>query len=282
MQTFDYLFSPFRTIMFKVNYLDAIILGLVQGLTEFIPVSSSGHLVIMSHLLNLESAFTFDVLLNFGTLMALLIYYRKKIFDIIKRSLIGKEWALIFKLLAATIPAVTFGLLFGSTIMKLNESVWVVIIALIVVGVLMIKFGQARPDATNEPLEQSVDWRTTLKIGVAQAIALIPGTSRSGITILTGLQSKLSAARAAEFSFLLAIPTIFGASLKVLITDGGFDFVKQNLGVVLVGNIVSFTAGILAISFLIKLLGSRGLKDFGWYRIGLASILTFLLITGVI
>ena len=265
-----------------MNYLDAIILGLVQGLTEFIPVSSSGHLVITSHLLNVDSAFTFDVLLNFGTLSALLIYYRKKIIDIIKRSVLGKEWALIFKLLAATIPAVIFGLAFGDSIKKLNESVWVVIVLLVVVGILMIKYGHARPDASDDPIEESVNWRTTIKVGLAQAIALIPGTSRSGITILTGLQSKLSAQKAAEFSFLLAIPTILGASLKVLITDGGLDFVKQNVGIVVVGNLVSFTAGMLAISFLIKLLGTRGLKDFGWYRIGLASLLFILLITGVI
>ena len=265
-----------------MNYLDAIILGLVQGLTEFIPVSSSGHLVITSHLLNVDSAFTFDVLLNFGTLTALLIYYRKKIADILKRSLLVKEWSLLAKLLAATIPAVFIGLAFGDNIKQLNESVWVVIVMLVLVGILMIRYGHARPDATDEPIEKTVGWRTTFKIGVAQAIALIPGTSRSGITILTGLQSKLSAQKAAEFSFLLAIPTILGASLKVLVTDGGFAFVKDNIGVVVVGNLVSFTAGILAISFLIKLLGKRGLKDFGWYRIGLAGVLTVLLLTGVV
>lgn len=153
---------------------------------------------------------------------------------------------------------------------------------LVVIGVIMIKYGAAREDASDEPLEKSLSWRTTAKVGVAQAVALIPGTSRSGITILAGLQSKLSAAKAAEFSFLLAIPTILGATLKVFFLDGGYQFVQQNVGVVVVGNIVSFTAGILAVSFLLKLLSSRGLKDFGWYRIGLAVVLTILLITGII
>jgi undecaprenyl-diphosphatase len=146
----------------------------------------------------------------------------------------------------------------------------------------MVRYGSARADASDEPLETSVTWRTALKIGAGQALALIPGTSRSGITILIGLQSKLSAAKAAEFSFLLAIPIILGASLKVLVLDGGIDYTMGNLGVVLVGNIVSFGAGLLAVSFLIRLLGTSGLKWFGWYRIGLGTVLSILLITGVI
>ncbi len=265
-----------------ITYLQAIILGLVQGLTEFIPVSSSGHLVIVNHIMNIEGSFTFDVLLNFGTLLALIVYYRKRIWSIIYRSLAGKEWALLAKLLVATIPAVCIGLVFGSQIKELNDMVWVVVVMLVIVGIIMIKYGEARPSADDRPIEQSINWRTTIKIGAAQAIALIPGTSRSGITILTGLQSKLSAARAAEFSFLLAIPTIAGASLKVLLTDGGLDYVSQNFGIVLVGNVASFLSGILAVSLLLKLLSTRGLKDFGWYRIGLAAVLTVLLLTGII
>jgi undecaprenyl-diphosphatase len=265
-----------------MSYLDAIILGLVQGLTEFLPVSSSGHLVITSHLLGTPEAFTFDVLLNFGTLTALIVFYRVRLVSLIARAFSGKEWSLLAKLAAATIPAVAFGLVFGDGIKQLNEMLPVVIAMLLIVGVIMIRYGSARPDATNEPLEKSLSWQTTLKVGVAQAIALIPGTSRSGITILVGLQSKLSAARAAEFSFLLAIPIILGASLKVLALDGGVDYVANNLGVVLVGNLVSFTSGFLAIGFLIRLLGTRGLKDFGWYRVALASVLTILLITGII
>jgi undecaprenyl-diphosphatase len=265
-----------------MTYLEAIILGLVQGLTEFIPVSSSGHLVIFNHIMGIEGSFTFDVLLNFGTLLALIVFYHKRIWSLIVRSFKGKEWALIAKLLAATIPAVIIGLTFGDGIKLLNDMVWVVVVMLVVVGVIMIKYGSARPDADDRPIEQSVNWRTTIKIGLAQAIALIPGTSRSGITILTGLQSKLSAAKAAEFSFLLAIPTIAGASLKVLFTDDGLEYVSQNLSIVLVGNIASFLSGLAAVSFLLKLLSTRGLKDFGWYRIGLAGVLTVLLLTGII
>jgi undecaprenyl-diphosphatase len=265
-----------------MNYLDAFILGLVQGLTEFIPVSSSGHLVITNYLLGVNDGFIFSVLLNFGTLSALLVFYRQKIVQILKKSIIGKEWFLLAKLAVSTVPAVIIGFLFASQIEKLNVMPWVVIIMLVSVGIIMIKYGSARPDASDEPIEESVNYRTAIKVGMAQAIALIPGTSRSGITILTGLQSKLSASKAAEYSFLLAIPTILGASLKVFFFDGGVDFVKTNFGVFLVGNITSFISGLLAVAFLIKLLSTRGLKDFGWYRIGLAAVLAVLLITGVI
>ncbi len=265
-----------------MNYLDAFILGLIQGLTEFIPVSSSGHLVITNYLLGINDGFIYSVLLNFGTTLALLVYYRKKITEIIARSFRGKEWSLLIKLVVSTIPAVIIGFTFATQIENLNVMPWVVIVMLVLVGVIMIKYGQARPDASDDPIEQSVNYRTAIKVGLAQAVALIPGTSRSGITILTGLQSKLSASKAAEYSFLLAIPTILGASLKVFFFDGGVEFVRDNFGVFLVGNVTSFISGFLAVAFLIKLLSTRGLKDFGWYRIGLAVVLAILLLSGVI
>ena len=265
-----------------MSYLDAIILGLVQGLTEFIPVSSSGHLVIFNYILGTPDSFAFDVLLNVGTLSALLVYYRKRIAELLVKTFVGKEWLLLSKLLAATIPAFAVGLIFGSQIKALNNMVWVVVFMLVVVGVLMIKYGNPNKDADDAPLESSISWPIARNVGLAQAIALIPGTSRSGITILAGLRSNLSAARAAEFSFMLAIPTIAGASIKVMILDGGWSYVVANPGVVLVGNIVSFASGLFAIGFLLKLLSTRGLRDFGWYRIGLAAVLSVLLLTGII
>lgn len=265
-----------------MTYLDAIILGLVQGLTEFIPISSSGHLVIFNHLLGLEGEFMFDVLLNFGTLMALVVFYRKRIGLLIARSLRGKEWSLIAKLVAATVPAFIIGTLFSSQIKLLNDYIWVVIVMLVMLGIPMILYGKERPGADDRQMEESVTWPIASRVGAMQAVALIPGTSRSGITILTGLNLKLSAERAAEFSFLLAIPTIAGASLKVLVMDGGFSYALANPGIVLVGNTVSFASGMFAVGFLLRLLGKRGLKDFGYYRIGLASVLTILLLTGII
>lgn len=265
-----------------MSILYAIILGLVQGATEFIPVSSSGHLVIINHLLGIGDGFTFDVLLNIGTLAALVIFYRKRILDIVKRVLSGKDWSLIFKIILATIPAVAIGLLFEDIVSKLNGMIWVVIASLIVVGIIMIFHGKANEQSDDREIEKSVGWKTTIKIGLAQTIALIPGVSRSGITILAGLKSNLSAARAAEFSFLMAIPIIAGASFKTLLSSEGISFIQNNLGAVIVGNIASFAAGILAISFLIKLLSNRGLKYFGWYRIILAVTLVILLLTHII
>lgn len=277
-----YLYLALFDRIINVTYLDAIILGAVQGLTEFIPVSSSGHLVIFNYLLGTEGSFAFDVLLNVGTLLALILFYRKRIWELISRSFAGKEWSLLAKLLVATIPAFTIGFLFGNQIVLLNDMVWVVVFMLVFVGILFIIYGSANSESDDRPLEQSLSWPISWKVGLAQAIALIPGTSRSGATILAGLRSNLSAKRAAEFSFMLAIPTIAGATIKVILLDGGWSYIINNPGVVVVGNIVSFMAGILAISFLLKLLSKRGLKDFGWYRIGLAGILSILLITGLI
>lgn len=265
-----------------MSYLDAIVLGLVQGLTEFIPVSSSGHLVIFNHLLGNDGSFAFDVLLNIGTLLALVIFYRARLWAIVKKIFIAKEWIFIAKLAVATLPAFAFGLLFGEQIKIMNEYIWLVVVMLVIVGLLFIFYGHATKEADDAELEQSVKWPTALRVGFAQAFALIPGTSRSGITILAGLRSNLSAKRAAEFSFMLAIPTIAGATLKVMLLDGGLEFMANNIGLVLVGNLVSFVSGLLAVSFLIRLLSRRGLKDFGYYRIGLAGVLSVLLITGII
>lgn len=265
-----------------MSIINAIILGLVQGLTEFIPVSSSGHLVIISHFLDIENAFTFDVLLNFGSLLALIIFYRKRLLEIVTHIFRDKEWSLALKVIVATIPAVIIGVFFKNYIEILNNMIWVVVVMLIIVGVLMIIFGDANEKADEREVERSVDWKLALKIGFAQMIALIPGTSRSGITILTGIRGNLSAARAAEFSFLLAIPIIAGASLKTLVSSEGREFISSNMGPFLVGNFVSFISGILAINFLIKLISKRGLKDFGWYRVALGLLLICLLLTNVI
>lgn len=265
-----------------MSIVDAIVLGLVQGVTEFIPVSSSGHLVITSKLLGVGNSFTFDVLLNFGTLLALVIFYRKRIWSIITRIFKGKEWLLLAKLIVATIPAVAMGLAFNSIIEQLNDYIGIVVVSLVVVGVFMVFGGRENKNADNREIEESVGWKKTIKIGLAQMLALIPGVSRSGITILTGLRSNLTAARAAEFSFLLAIPVTAGATFKTLLSHSGVAFVQSNLLSFVIGNIVSFAAGILAINFLVKLISKRGLRDFGYYRIGLAAVLTVLLVIGLI
>ncbi|MEI7917822.1 MAG: undecaprenyl-diphosphatase UppP [Candidatus Saccharibacteria bacterium] len=265
-----------------MSIINAIILGLVQGITEFLPISSSGHLVIVSHILGADNAFTFDVLLNFGSLLALVVYYRVRIWSIIVRVFSGKEWLLVAKVIVATVPAVLLGLILNSQIEQLNSMIWVVIAMLVVIGIPMVVMGKVNDNADNREIEQSVGWRLAVKTGITQSFSLIPGVSRSGITILTGLRNNLSAERAAEFSFLLAIPIIAGASLKTLISSAGINFVKDNLVAFAFGNIVCFISGILAINFMIKLIEKRGLKDFGWYRVILAVVLAILLLLGII
>lgn len=263
-----------------MSIINAIILGLVQGVTEFLPISSSGHLVIFSHLLGIDDSFTFDVLLNFGTLLALVIFYRKKIWSIILRIFSKSEWKLIFKVIVATVPAVFVGLFFSDIVKNLHNSIWVVVATLVIVGLLMVFFGKENEGADSRDIEQSVGWRTSIFTGISQAFALIPGVSRSGVTILTGLRSNLSAERAAEFSFLLAIPIIGGSCLKTLASDSGILFVQNNLSAFLVGNVVSFVAGLISVGFLIKYVSKKGLKVFGYYRIILAAALIALLFVG--
>lgn len=265
-----------------MSIIDAIILGLVQGITEFLPISSSGHLVIASSLLGIGNAFTFDVLLNIGSLVALIIYYRKRIWSIIVRIFKCREWKLLAKVIIATIPAVIVGLAFRSQIENLNGMIWVVILMLILVGIPMILVGKAKETADDREIEKSVGWKLSFKTSIAQAMALVPGVSRSGITILTGLRGNLSAARAAEFSFLLAIPIIAGASMMTLLSSSGINFIHNNMAAFIIGNIASFISGILAINFLIKLISKRGLKDFGWYRIILAVVLIILVLIGIL
>ena len=265
-----------------MTVIDAILLGLIQGVTEFLPISSSGHLVLANAFLGLDDNFTFSVLLNIGSLLVLIIFYRRKILDIIKRLFTKSEWRFVLKLIVATVPAVIIGVVFGDQIEYLNSLVWVVTIMLFVVGILFVFISKPSENADDREVEQSVNWKSTLKIGIAQAIALIPGTSRSGITILTGIRSKLSVERAAEFSFLMAIPIIAGATFKTLLSDGGIQFVTNNLDKFLIGNLVCFVSGYIAISSMMKLIANRGLKDFGWYRVLLAIFLGALLLAGVL
>ncbi len=263
-----------------MSILNAIILGLVQGLTEFIPVSSSGHLVLAQEFLGVDN-FTFSVLLNFGTLLALVVFYRQKIIDILRDIFVKRNTKLAVKLIAATVPAAIFGVVLGGWIESLNDNVPLVIIMLAVVGVAMVLFGAERKGKLLHEVE-NITWRQAVTVGFAQVAALVPGTSRSGITILAGLQQRLSAKAAAEYSFLLAIPIITGASLKILFSNEGTDFITGNFPAFLAGNLASFVSGYLAVSFLIGLLGRQGLKAFGWYRLALALVLSVLLFAKII
>ncbi len=260
-----------------MSILATILLGIVQGLTEFLPISSTGHLILMERLFDIQNSFEFDVLLNIGTLAALVLYYRATIAEIIRRVFRGHDLALLSVIVVATIPAIVIGYLFADQIENKLQSAWVVVVMLILVGIVMVAYKPSgKKKAEDLPLVGAI------KIGFAQCIALIPGTSRSGVTILAGEQQGLGAVEAARFSFLLAIPTISGATLKVALSSDGRAYLADNLHLVIIGNIASFIAGVFAVHFLIKLLGTSGLKPFGWYRIGLGVVLAVLLFAKLI
>ena len=190
-----------------MSIIDAIILGLVQGLTEFIPVSSSGHLAIIDRLTPISGSFEFDVLVNFGTLLALVIFFRERILEIIERIRGGGDNRLARNIVISTIPAVVAGGLFSDFFESDGvRSEYVVIAMLFIVGVLMIIPWKTETSPDKPESLYRVPKPEALYIGLAQMIALVPGTSRSGITVLAGRLSKLTYKRAAEYSFLMAHP----------------------------------------------------------------------------
>lgn len=264
-----------------MNIIQTIILGAVQGLTEFIPVSSSGHILLAQRFLGLPTNFTFDVLLNFGTLLALVLFYRKRLLDIARKLFLDRQTSYILKIIAAVIPTVIVGFFAQDFFDSLSKHVFVLITALALIGVVMIFHGKERRGVITSEAKD-ISWLSAAVVALVQPFALVSGVSRSGITILAGLQQRLSARAAAEFSFMLAIPTIFGASMKVLVSHEGRAFVSDNMSLFIIGNIASFIFGAIAIKVLMDFLSKRGLAAFGWYRVGLAAVLTVLLLANVI
>lgn len=255
---------------------EAILLGLIQGITEFIPVSSSGHLLISAKLLGLDphSTFSFDVTVHLGTLFALLVHFWRDL-----KSMLSMQKKALAKLIAiGTLPAVVIGFLAQNVVENHTRSIWVVIVTMSFVGVLMVL-------ADTLPVRKKLSQLRipeALWIGLAQAVALIPGVSRSGSTILAGRVVGLGYQGATRFAFLLAIPITAGAVLKVLVSESGIAFWQNNTYVAITGTLTAFVGGWLAISFMLHLISRIGLKWFGIYRVSLAILLSLLLINGVI
>lgn len=260
-----------------MNGIQALILGIVQGLTEFIPVSSSGHLVLLRDWLGVtENGLSFDVALHFGTLMALLIYFHKDLFRLAKSIFIKSEQTkLAWLLLVATIPAVISGVLLGDLAETTFRSSTLVAINLIAVAFLMIGAeAYAKRQKHKTSLEKTTR-RQALSIGFAQAAAIIPGVSRSGATITTGIFMGLDRVSATRFSFLLGVPIVVGAITKVM-ADGGLQTVQNDMGVFAIGITSAFVSGLFAISFMLKYLAKHSLNIFAYYRIGLGILVLLL------
>ncbi len=288
-----------------MSILEAIIIAIVEGLTEFLPVSSTGHMIIAQALLGVESTpfvKAFTVIIQFGAILSVVVLYWKRFFrmnpiqvfdkeTVAETSGTNKAWIYLkrflhkydfyWKLFIAVLPAGFLGLLFGDFIDTLLENVMVVAVMLVIGGIVMLFVDKW----FNNPSEdQSISWKRALKIGFFQCIAMIPGVSRSFATIVGGMSSKLNRRNAAEFSFFLAVPTMAAAAgykLYQLLKDPvSATMLQENIFVLILGNVVAFLVAILAIKFFIDFLTKHGFKAFGWYRIIVGAVLIVLLLTG--
>lgn len=262
-----------------MTIIEAIILGIVQGLTEFIPVSSSGHLVITQTLLLGEADHLFIQALDFGTLAALLIYFSPKLVDLFKKVFIEKDYRLARNIILTCIPAGLLGLLLADFIQEssvlLNPLTVSIMLAL--VGVLMVVVDKL-PKKSELKTGTDLSPKRALVVGAAQAFALIPGVSRSGSTIIASRIMGLNPRAAAEYSFMVSIPIMLGLVGKLLLKPSDRAYMAANLDMIIVANIAAFLAAILAIHFLLQYLSKHGLALFGWYRIALAAVVITVLL----
>lgn len=252
-----------------MNIFEAIIIGLVQGLTEFLPISSSGHLVIIQKILKINSPGNLiEVSAHLGTLLSIILIYKKEIWGIITSLKSSESKKYIFMIVLGTLPSVVFVLTSKSFIIRLFESVSSVAIALIFTGCILYMSGIKY--YSNKKLSLAKGFL----IGISQAFAIIPGISRSGMTISIALLLGVSSKEAAKFSFMLAIPAIFGATILTFL-DAQFDQLKIMTTPLVVTALVSFVSGLLALKFLIKILNAGKFYYFSFYciLIGLISLL---------
>ncbi|MDZ7744536.1 MAG: undecaprenyl-diphosphatase UppP [Candidatus Saccharibacteria bacterium] len=262
-----------------MSIIEAIILGLIQGLTEFVPVSSSGHLLLIQDVFGSEIGLTFDVALHIGTLLSLLLIFRRDIVELTKALFKRSEKTGLAILLAiATVPAVIAGTLLQEAAETTFRSPIIVAIMLILVGVLMLVAERWTVRHQNKNALEHVSWRQAVIIGTAQAIAIIPGTSRSGSTITAGLFAGLDRVTSTRFSFLLAIPVMLGATLKVMLSEYSMGLVADTPGIFIIGVIVAFLTGLFAIRFLLSFLSRHSLATFAYYRMGLGGIVLLLVL----
>lgn len=275
-----------------MDTIQTIIIAIVEGLTEFLPVSSTGHMIIAQNLLGVEStpfvkAFTF--IIQFGAILSVVCLYWKRFFQLnhtpapegastFKKLL--HKYDFYWKLFIAFLPAAVFGLLFSDAIDAMLERVEVVAVTLVLGGVFMLFCDRIFNKGSEDTLFTE---KRALMVGLFQCISMIPGVSRSMATIVGGMAQRMTRKAAAEFSFFLAVPTMLGATVyKVykLIKEGGVEIITDNLTTLIVGNVVAFIVALLAIKFFISFVTKYGFKAFGWYRIIVGALILVLLMTG--
>jgi len=266
-----------------LDYIKVIILGIVEGITEWLPISSTGHMILVESWLNAENTMRpefiemFRVVIQLGAILAVVVLYWKKIFPFrIQKgepiTIKKRTMNLWFKILLACIPAMVIGIPFDDKIDAIFFNELTVAITLIGYGVLFIILENYNKNKEPQITKLAqIDYKTAGIIGVFQVLALIPGTSRSGATIVGGMLIGVSRTVVSEFTFFLAIPVMFGASLlKVL--KLGFDFQSGELALLVVGMGVAFIVSVFAIKFLMGYIKKHDFKAFGWYRIALGII----------
>ena len=276
--------------MYLIELLKTVVLGIVQGITEWLPISSTGHMILVDQFmpLNQPSGFIdlFLVVIQFGSILAVVTLYFHKLnpFSPKKTSKEKSEtWSMWFKVLVACIPAAVLGLLFDDFITAHTYNAWVVSAALIIYGIIFIII-ERRNKTPKINFIDALDYKTALLIGAFQVLSLIPGTSRSGSTIIGAVILGASRFVAAEFSFFLAIPVMFGASLLKIVkffmeTGGGFS--GEQLGILLLGMAVAYAVSIAAIKFLMSYIRNHDFTVFGYYRIAVGVlVIAYFLISG--
>ena len=264
--------------------LKALILGIVEGLTEFLPVSSTGHLILVGDLLgfNDDKGKMFEIVIQFAAILAVCWEYRSRLGDAAAGLLAGKEEArrFVLNLLVAFMPAAVLGLLFASKIKLYLFKPVPVALAFIVGGVLIL-WAERRQHTVRVERVDLMTWRDALKIGLAQSLALIPGTSRSGATIIGGLFFGMSRQAATEFSFFLAIPTLFAATAYELVKYRHL-LSMDDIGLFAVGGAASFVSAFFAVRGLLRYISRHDFSAFAWYRIGFGIIVLLTAYTGAV
>ena len=239
--------------------IQAFILAIIEGITEFLPVSSTGHMILASSFFGIEhDDFTklFTIVIQLGAILSVIVLYFKRFFQ---------TFEFYYKIVVGFIPAVILGLLFAKKIDSLLENPITVAISLLIGGILLLKVDDWFGNST----ETEITYFTAFKIGLFQCIAMIPGVSRSGASIVGGMSQKLNRSAAAEFSFFLAVPTMFGATIKKCYDyyKDGFVLTHDQINFLIIGNVVAFIVALIAIKTFIGFISKNGFKVFGYYRI---------------
>ena len=259
-----------------MTLIQAIILAIIEGITEYLPVSSTGHMIIGSTIMGIqqdEFVKLFTVAIQFGAILSVIALYWKRFFQ---------RFDFYTTLFVAFLPAVVAGLLFKDTVDMLLENVLVVGVMLFLGGIVFLFIDRWAPGGTATG-PQPISFRQAFTIGVWQCLAMVPGVSRSASTIIGGMTQGLTRKHAAEFSFFLAVPTMFGATVKSIydyVKDGG-AFTTEHFQLFAVGNVVAFVVAIIAIRTFIAFLSKHGFRAFGWYRIVVGGIIILLYLLDV-